>query len=333
MTFPRLPNIFLFQLLKTSFILQFSSTHSCDAASLTLACLCRHCPVNRLLLAALQWGLLACQGHIWVLDNLSHCSGKSQAAQQKELQSHTMGQALWAHCLGWWQEKIFSIFVKSLQSKGPIRHSCAESTVTGGFNSDTSNAHSAVSTQCSWAAQGCSPLPFLWTFYRGEAQQEPGLAGRKCSFHSQEWSLGPGCLSSTRQLQFLSLCIAEGSRMFPASGVKWHVLNYWFSVARVDTSHLFPTSPKDSEGSYMSSKAYFYMNLSFRRSSSDYWVVLSIAVFKKLFKPVSGRVWSPSHVCGLSQLESLPLESLHFLQLWLDSQDLGSHHQVGPSGS
>lgn len=225
------------------------------------------------------------------------------------------------------------MFPTSLESKGLVGHCCAESTVTGGFNCDTSNAHSTVSTQCSWAAQGCSPLPFLWTFHTGEAQQEPRLAGRQCSSHRGEWSLGPGCLNPTRQLQFLSLCVTEGSRMLSASGVKQHVLNYWFSVAPLGTSHLIPASPKDPERPYEYSEASFYRNLSFRRSSSDYWVVLSIAVFKKLFKPVSGCVWCPSHVCGLNQLESLPLESLHFLQLWLDSQDLGSYNQVGPAWS
>lgn len=75
----------------------------------------------------------------------SHCSGKSQVAQQKELQSCIVGQALWAGCPGWWQERTYSIFPKYLESKGLVRHSCAESTVAGGFNCDTSNAHNAVS--------------------------------------------------------------------------------------------------------------------------------------------------------------------------------------------
>lgn len=42
------------------------------------------------------------------------------------------------------REGIFGMFPKSLEPKGLIGHSCAESTITGGFNCDVSNAHGAV---------------------------------------------------------------------------------------------------------------------------------------------------------------------------------------------
>lgn len=170
------------------------------------------------------------------------------------------------------------------------------------------------------------PLPFPRPLYRGTV--EPGLAGRWWNSCNGEWALGPGSGCKFNQTTSIPTSV------LPAGGVKQHALNYVVSIAPLGTSHLFPVSPEEPGRPYKYSEASFCRNVSSRRrSSSDYWLVLSIAVFKMLFKPVSGCVWSPSHGCGLSQLESLPLESLHFLQLWLDSQDLGPHHQVGPAGS
>lgn len=123
------------------------------------------------------------------------------------------------------REGTFGMFPKSLEPKGLAGHSCAESTVTGGFNCDTSKAHSAV---CSWATQepfspafpesllqrhGRSPG---WQEGNGAPAVENGLSGLSLA------------VNPTRQIQFLLLCIAEGSSVLPASGVKQHVLNYCF---------------------------------------------------------------------------------------------------------
>lgn len=233
-----------------SFILQFSSIHSCDAAGLTLACLHRHCPVQGCCWLPFSGASLACQGHAWLPDNLC---GSHTALGSLKWQNRKSCRVVWwdrAGCLGWWQEKTYSIFPKSLESKGPVRRSCAENMVSGGFNCDTSSAHSAVGFCASEQYMEVLPCLSCEPFTQEKHSKSRGWQEGNIAPTVENSLWGLSCLNPTRQLQFLSLCVAEGSRMLPASGVKQHVINYWFSVAPLGTSHLFPASPEDPERPY-----------------------------------------------------------------------------------
>lgn len=137
-------------------ILPFSSTCNCDTAGLTLACMCRICPVYRLLLGGVHGMCLSAGQPPMVLTPLWEVtSGTREGAAEIYVRAGSRSRL--SQDDG--REGNFDIFPKSLKPQGLVGHSCADSTITGGFNCDTS--HDAPEKHRSHF-----PLPFPRAFYR-----------------------------------------------------------------------------------------------------------------------------------------------------------------------
>lgn len=136
MSFPVLPNVF--QLLHTYYVLLFIS---CDPAGLTLTCMCKVCPVYRLLSPCPLRTCLSAGQPLVVLTPLWEVTSNTREETAEPCDGAGSQSRLLQHH---GTEGTSGMFPKSSQPKGPMGHSCAESTVTRGLSCDTSRAQSAM---------------------------------------------------------------------------------------------------------------------------------------------------------------------------------------------